>query len=373
MNDIKQHSIADIIKDTLAKFNIGKQGSILVLLPNTPEEDIILISRDAGLTVSMYKKPKCKAGWNLSESYQPIMITTNNILNETPVNFELKKDTAIATFRDGTTVTVSINKEPSAATIEEASRALIAIPDKMDVSMEVTTLATHGQTESISAYGGRVLVGNQHIMVRYESKKTGELKIVNRDVMTMVKSLGKNSGGLVHLTSTEKNMVVSTNANKSTEASDTAQVYMICSNYSSKSSMTAQQTVEGTEAMINKSGSIIVKSAAGIPGLMDAMKSVIEKYAGGTSAFLNLSFTKEKVTIHIKDVQTEVVREMDITGADVQLDDTQEYPYVIMFTVSVARYLMDLSDNITEIKTYVQGKRNVIVLTTDKESVIFAL
>lgn len=369
---MKQHSIGDIIKDTLDKFKIGKQGNILVLIPNTDEEDIILVSRDAGLTISMYKKPKCKEGWKVTDVYTPITITTNNILNETPEKFELKKDNAIATFPDGTKVTVSINKSPSSATLEEVSRGIIALPDKMDVSLEVTPFSTHGQTESISAYGGRVLVGNQNIFVRYKSSKTGEIKVANKDVMKMIKSLGKNTGGTVHLSSNDKNMIVSTNDKSISDPTDKPHVYMICSSYSSRESIPAKQTVEGTEKMMDANGTILIKSSSGIRGLTESMKSVIQKYAGGTSAFLHVSLNKDEFKISIEDVQTKVEKKLDVSKYKVELDKDHTYPHIMMVTISVARYLMDLSDNIKEIKTYTEGKRTVIVLTTDKESVIFA-
>ena len=370
----KQHTVTSIVTETVKKMNIGRKGGVLILLPKLPDEDIVLLSKDAeeaGITVAMYKRPEMGDTWKIKDTFTPIMISDKKVLVDGPTSIEIKDETAYLTYADNTKITVGVEREISDHVLEEATNAIKAIPEQTETVLDVTPLIRNPQTTSISTSGKTVVVGNDFVVVKYDTENENEAVIKNSDLVNNIKSVAKNVKGSVGISSEGNNAIVSTNTGDSCEEVDEAGVYLILGNYQEDGTRTATEILESTNTLANrKDKKAVISSESGIVGLFNAMKAVMNKYSGTTDHIV-LTISKDKIRCGISDGTTEITNEVEIE--DGQTADGLKYPYDMIIKLQVGRYISDLHDCVNSISTVDSGQGQIIIINTEKETAIFGV
>ena len=85
------HTITQIFKDINSRIKTDKTGNIVVLLPKTEDNDIIIYTEDLYATICMYKKPDCNSKeWLITNTHTPILINSKYPIIYDPLNLSIE-------------------------------------------------------------------------------------------------------------------------------------------------------------------------------------------------------------------------------------------------------------------------------------------
>jgi hypothetical protein len=363
-----RHSYASIVQDTLAKISMSRSGGALFLVPKVPDEDFVLVIKETGVIISMYKKPTMPKDWKITDSFIPVLLPEKNVLVDRPTDIVVADQNMILTYQDGTTVRVGISKTISTEIETTTLQALRSIPDTIASTIEVTDLMKNTQTESIAAHDGTVLVGNNYVAVRYKSKGTTDIIIKNKYLLENVRMMARQSKSEIGLAISGRNAIIANYTGEIKNKVNEALVHVIMHNYEAADQKSPSDTIKNSSAAMDRKDSVaLVSSNKGVFGLLQAMKSVMTKYSG-QSDNLSITVTEGSIIVSIKDAKTEINNKISDTF---DVDKKAKLPVPIIVPIPIARYLMDMKDQLEKLAVAEQGTARIILWQTPSETAIF--